>query len=176
MKASQLFWRSKCSIWCSGHEWKSVNSHCPPYVASACSTEQLNRLSDVWHWSNSFSWKKKANDLMKKNVNMKKIIISIWNYFWLTPSKECVISMQIDEAEERIRLMTLGKKSSVREQKWKRKCFPIVKASPASPRLPYIVEWSEPSNLSVNPMARGSGGGRWIAVLLLEDGERSYDR
>lgn len=36
--------------------------------------------------------------------------------------------------------------------------FPTVKASPALPRLPYIVERSELANLSVSPMARGSGG------------------
>lgn len=30
----------------------------------------------------------------EKNVNMKKKLASNCNYFWLTPSKECVISIQ----------------------------------------------------------------------------------
>jgi len=35
----------------------------PLLFACPCSINQLNRLSNVWHWSNSFSGKKKESDL-----------------------------------------------------------------------------------------------------------------
>lgn len=98
--------------------------------------------------------------------------------FFLTCNikRMCCINAKLMRKKRGLGLWCLGKKSSVREQKWKRKFFPAVKASPALPRLPYIVKRSELANLSVSPMARGSGGQWWIEVLVLEDGERSYDR
>lgn len=112
----------------------------------------------------------------EKNVNRKKNNFHLELPLTSTIKRMCYINAKLMRQKRELGLWSLGKKSSLKEKKWKRKCFPIVKASPASPRLPYIFEWSEPANLSVNPMARGSGGRRWIGVLLSEDGERSYDR